>query len=85
MGGQKIKNRLNILGSCFIFLFVIGCASKDEVVSKAHPATYVNEIFEVDNGMPLREVQKKKFYYKKCELESRRPFESKIEYSCEEK
>lgn len=60
------------------------CAQKDKPPSRAHPASFVTEIFAADNGMPLREVQKQEFYFKKCELESRRPFQSKVEYSCNE-
>ena len=66
-------------------LFFTGCASKEEPVSRAHPATHVGDIFGIDNGMPIREVQKKEFYFKKCELETRRPFPNRIEFECEEK
>lgn len=59
----------------------VSCAEK-EVVSKAHQATHVNDVFGIDNGMPIREVQKQQFYFKKCELESRRPFQSRVEFSC---
>lgn len=60
----------------------IACAQKDKPQSKAHPASFVTETFAMDNGMPIREVQKQEFYFKKCELESRRPFASKVEFSC---
>ncbi|MBL7555177.1 MAG: hypothetical protein JNM24_05085 [Bdellovibrionaceae bacterium] len=61
----------------------ISCAEK-EIGSKAHPSTGVNDIFGIDNGMPIREVQKKQFYFKKCELESRRAFPTRVEFSCNE-
>lgn len=64
-------------------ILTISCAEK-EIVTKAHPATSVNDVFGLDNGMPIREVQKKEFYFKKCELESRRPFPTRVEFSCNE-
>jgi len=64
-------------------IFIISCAEK-EIVTKAHPSTGVNDVFGIDNGMPIREVQKKQFYFKKCELESRRPFPTRVEFSCNE-
>ncbi|MBL7543555.1 MAG: hypothetical protein JNL11_07040 [Bdellovibrionaceae bacterium] len=67
-----------------LVLGVLGCAQKEKAESKAHPASYLSDIFGVDNGMPMREVQKQEFYFKKCELESRRPFQSRIEFSCNE-
>jgi hypothetical protein len=62
---------------------VSACAEKEKV-SKAHPATFVNDNFGLDNGMPIREVQKKEFYFKKCEMESRRAFPTRVEFSCNE-
>lgn len=69
----------------FIIFFLVGCASSDEPVSKAHSATYSMDLFQVEPGMPVREVKKQKFYYKHCELNSRHAFTSKAEYSCNEK
>ena len=66
-------------------LIISGCAGKEAPESKAHPAAFVTDIFGIDNGMPIREVQKKEFYFKKCELETRRPFPNRIEYECVEK
>lgn len=73
------------LKCCLVVVALVfaSCAEK-EVITKAHPATSVNDVFGLDNGMPIREVQKKNFYFKKCELESRRPFPSKVEFSCNE-
>lgn len=71
----------------WLFLAVVmlasACAEKEKV-SKAHPATFVNDNFGLDNGMPIREVQKKEFYFKKCEMESRRAFPTRVEFSCNE-
>lgn len=69
----------------FIFIFVVAaCGSNPKEETKAHPASYLGDIFPIDNGMPIREIQKKEFYFKKCELETRRPFQSKVEFSCNE-
>lgn len=70
-----------------LFVFIMtcwACSSSVKEESKAHPASYLGEIFPIDNGMPMREIQKKEFYFKKCDLETRRPFQSKVEYSCNE-
>jgi hypothetical protein len=66
-----------------VVLLISACAEKEKV-SKAHPATFVNDNFGLDNGMPIREVQRKEFYFKKCELETRRPFPTRVEFSCNE-
>lgn len=67
----------------FALLNSISCAEKEKK-DRTHPAAFVTETFAIDNGMPMREVQKSEFYFKKCELESRRAFQSKIEFSCNE-
>lgn len=64
--------------------FLVSCGSEPKSESKAHPATYLTEVFSIDSGMPIREIQKQEFYFKKCELETRRPFQSKVEFSCNE-
>lgn len=64
--------------------FLVGCGSEPKSESKAHPATYLTDVFSIDSGMPIREIQKQEFYFKKCELETRRPFQSKVEFSCNE-
>lgn len=84
-GGQILKDS----GSKFVFVLLLvmasnllnSCAEKEKK-DRAHPASFVSETFAIDNGMPMREVQKQEFYFKKCELESRRPFQSRIEFSC---
>ncbi|MCK6597611.1 MAG: hypothetical protein L6Q37_04545 [Bdellovibrionaceae bacterium] len=73
--------------TCILILifFLISCASDDkQEVSRAHPASYGMDNFSIDNGMPMREVIRKQFYFKDCELESRRAFPNRIEYSCHE-
>lgn len=72
-----------LLGLFFLALHLTACAEKEKK-DRSHPAAFVTEIFGIDNGMPMREVQKQEFYFKKCELESRRPFQSRIEFSCNE-
>lgn len=69
----------------FLSLLGIGCASKETPEPKYNSATYVNDIFSIEQGMPVREVKKREFFFKNCQLEDRHPFTSKIEYSCEEK
>jgi len=76
-------NLAKLFVTVLITMGLSACAEK-EIVSKAHPSTGVNDIFGIDNGMPIREVQQKQFYFKKCELESRRPFPTKVEFSCNE-
>ncbi len=66
-----------------ILVGVISCAQKEKK-DRTNPAAFVTEIFAIDNGLPMREVQKQEFYFKKCELESRRPFQSRVEFSCNE-
>ncbi len=66
-----------------ILIGVISCAQKEKK-DRTNPAAFVTEIFAIDNGLPMREVQKQEFYFKKCELESRRPFQSRVEFSCNE-
>lgn len=69
-----------LIGFCSFSL--MACASTEEPKSKAHSAAEVSDIFGVDPGMPVREVKKQEFFYKHCSLESRRPYYSAIEYSC---
>lgn len=75
---------IRALLSITVLLLIAACSSKSKEESKAHPASYLGDIFPIDNGMPIREIQKKEFYFKKCELETRRPFQSKVEFSCNE-
>jgi hypothetical protein len=75
---------MNLIILLLITSTLCACSSETKDETKAHPAAYLTDVFAIDNGMPLRETQKKDFYFKKCELESRRPFQSKIEYSCNE-
>lgn len=49
---------------------------------KYHPATLANDLFQVDQGMPVREVKKQDFFFKHCELDERFPHTTKAEYSC---
>lgn len=62
------------------------CASApEEPQGHPHRATMVNDIFAVEQGMPIREVKKDRpFFFKKCEstTTSRHPFFSKTEYQC---
>ncbi|MEK6775104.1 MAG: hypothetical protein AABY64_14280 [Bdellovibrionota bacterium] len=58
------------------------CATTEEPQTKVHRAAMGMDNFAVEQGMPLREVQKKEFYFKHCELETRRAFTSKAEFSC---
>lgn len=65
--------------------FLSGCATtKEEPQAKVHRAAFGMDNFAVEQGMPLREVQKQEFYFKHCELETRRAFTSKAEFSCNE-
>lgn len=67
--------------------FLLGaCASTEETPKgKYHPATDINDIFQVEQGMPIREVKEKQnFYFKRCSLMGRFPHITKIEYECED-
>lgn len=85
--GPSVKNyvtrieQILFLGS--LCLLLINCASEPEKpVTKAHSATFINDMFPVDNGMPVREVKRQDFFFKHCSLEERRPYFSAVEYSC---
>ena len=66
------------------FLGLIGCASTEEAPKgKYHPANDINDIFQVEQGMPMRELKEKQdFYFKRCSLAGRFPHITKIEYEC---
>lgn len=65
-------------------LLLTACASEQGLmpVGKTNSATSVNDLFEVEQGMPMREVKTQKFFPKKCELARSRPYFSKTEYEC---
>lgn len=67
-----------------VFLCILSsCASKTPTQeSKVHKGAAGMDLFEAGSGMPVREVRKQDFYFKRCELEGRHAFTSKIEYSC---
>lgn len=61
--------RMFLLLAC---VFATGCASApEEPQGKYHPANAVNDIFPVEQGMPMREVKEQRFFPKKCEVSSR--------------
>lgn len=69
-----------------VFLQLVGCASEDQKPQpKVKKDALFMDSFTVENGMPLRQVQEQVFYFKHCELETRRAFQSKVEYSCNER
>lgn len=67
-------------------LFALGlsaCAAKEKPEPKYHPATLANDLFPVEQGMPVREVREnQQFFPKKCDLVGRRPYFTKTEYEC---
>lgn len=74
---------------CLHFVMVVGlasCASREkEPVTRPHPATVVNDLFAVEQGMPVREVKKdQEFFFKKCEASRSRPYFTRTEYDCTE-
>ena len=76
--------QIRIFSILIVIVFgIVSCAQKEKK-DRTNPAAFVTEIFAIDNGLPMREVQKQEFYFKKCELESRRPFQSRVEFSCNE-
>ncbi len=81
-------NKKKLLALDLILLLVAPmltfCASTEEPDAKVHRAAFSMDNFTIEQGMPLREVQKKEFYFKHCELETRRAFTSKAEFSCNE-
>ncbi len=74
-----------ILNSVMCGLVLSSCASSEEPISRAHPATITMDSFQIEQGMPIREVKKHQFYFKKCELDTRHAFTSKAEYFCNER
>lgn len=69
--------KLFLLSPCFF-----ACAEK-EVQHHYHPATVVNDLFQVEQGMPMREVKKSQdFFFKRCEVKDRHPYFSHTEYDC---
>jgi hypothetical protein len=67
----------------FAILFLFGCASApEEPIGKYHSANSINDLFAIEQGMPMREVKQQEFFFKKCEMESRRPDFGKSEFSC---
>lgn len=73
----------------FRILFLIlltGCASEPEKPEpKVHAAALSMDTFPVEQGMPVRDVKQQEFFFKHCQMESRRAFTTKVEYSCSEK
>lgn len=64
-------------------LLLVACSSAPtEPEGKYHPANSVNDLFQVEQGMPVRDVKSQKFFPKKCEAAGRRPYFSKTEYEC---
>lgn len=69
----------------FAFVLMTACASApEEPLGNPHQATNVNDLFQVEQGMPMREVHKQPFFPKTCEVVGRRPYFSKTEYECTE-
>lgn len=65
------------------FVWLSACASKERPEPKYHPATLANDLFPVEQGMPVREVrQNQQFFPKKCDLMGRQPYFTKTEYEC---
>jgi hypothetical protein len=77
---------MRIMLFAFYGYVLFACASEPQKpITKASPATWVNDLFQVEQGMPVREVKKQEFYFKKCNVESSsRPFYTHTEYSCNE-
>ena len=71
----------------FIFFWgfaiaLISCASPEKPEPKVNRNALDMDNFAVEQGMPVRSVQKQDFFFKHCEVDSGRPFTNKIEYSC---
>lgn len=60
------------------------CASPEKNEPKVNRNALDMDNFAVEQGMPVREVHKQEFFFKHCEVDSGRPFTSRIEYSCNE-
>jgi hypothetical protein len=69
-----------------VSFFAAGCASEPvRKPSKYDNATTANDLFPVEQGMPMREVKpNQEFFFKKCELVNSRAFFTKTEYECTE-
>ncbi len=86
MNQRMLSQILKALCFAPILGLLFSCAStSEEVQPKVHRAANGMDNFTIEQGMPLREVQKKEFYFKHCELETRRAFTSKAEFTCNER
>ncbi len=68
-----------------LFLLALSACASRPAEPQAHPhrATVVNDLFQVEQGMPVREVRKDQdFFFKKCEVNRSRPYFSRTEYEC---
>jgi len=66
-----------------LFLLLAACASEPtEPQGKYHSANSINDLFPIEQGMPIREVKSQKFFPKKCDVTGRRPYFTKTEYGC---
>lgn len=75
-----------IRGTLLVLGLATGCASAPEAPkSRPHRATFVNDLFQVEQGMPVREpANSMPFFHKQCELVGRRPHWTRSEYECSE-
>lgn len=94
-GAQTQMAWLGKLGAGVLgILCWIGCAtpsSRERMAQEAararpHPGALIAEGFFLDERSPEdREVEEHRFYFKDCELVSRRRFPSRAEYECQAK
>ncbi|MBL7671736.1 MAG: hypothetical protein JNM39_14715 [Bdellovibrionaceae bacterium] len=68
---------------CVVFSLLLNCcATQEKQEPRVRAAAFGMDNFVFESGMPVREVKKHDFFYKRCDLNSRRAFPSKIDYSC---
>jgi hypothetical protein len=89
--GAKLQEIFSLL---MLILCLSACASRlssreamDRVndSSSAKAGAFIGDVFYLDLHSPAdREVQKWEFYYKQCELVSRKRFPKKTEHECGE-
>lgn len=71
-----------LLSGILLAVVLQGCASDPGPEHHYHSSTIVNDMFPVEQGMPVREVKKDQtFFFRKCDRSSR-PFFTKTEYEC---
>ena len=75
---------MRILYYSLMFMSLVACASTDDTLNpNVHAGAYAAEGFNFYKAPPEHpEWKPQEFYFKKCELESRKNHISKVEFEC---